>query len=420
MGWFWRTRTPAGVEARSVTVTQSAPDFFERLGIANWALAASDVVVTTDTALGVPAIWSAVNFISGTLAGLPLNLFRRTQSGKERVTNGRLATILHDAVNEETSSFAWRKGLFEAVMTGGRGLTFIERDGRDEVMNLFPMNPAWVVIKREAGRTRYEYEEPGRRKRVFSATDVIDMLFMAKPDGVGHRGPVATNKDVIGLAIAATQFGSKFFQNGGVPPFAVTGNFQSGAAMMRAAEDLAEATRKAAKDKRQALVMPAGMEIKSIGVDAEKSQLVEMKRFLVEEVARIYSLPPTFLQDLTHGTFANTEQQDLHVTKHTLKRWVEAFEQELNLKLFGRREQRDIWVEMNMDGLLRGDFATRMSGYASAIQNGVLMPNEARDLENRPKAEGGDTLYIQGATVPLPVQSVAKPDEATTGDANGA
>ena len=114
----------------------------------------------------------------------------------------------------------------------------------------------------------------------------------------------------------------------------------------------------------------------------------------------MYQLPPVFIQDLSHGTMANTEQQDLQVGKHTLQRWINQFEQELNAKLFGRSNNRT-YVKLNVDGLLRGDFKTRMDGYAKAIQNGVMMPNEARSREELGSAEGGDRLYIQGATVPL-------------------
>lgn len=165
-----------------------------------------------------------------------------------------------------------------------------------------------------------------------------------------------------------------------------------------------------------ALVLPAGLDIKELGTDAQKSQMVELKQFLIEEIARIYSLPPVFLQDLTHGTFSNTEQQDLQLVKHTIKRWVEAFEQELNLKLFGRGKPR-YFVEMNMDGLLRGDFKTRMDGYAQAIQSGVLKPNEARRKENLPDDPAGDMLMIQGATVPIMTVSEA---DGGTGHGPGA
>ena len=396
-----------------MTVTQSSPDFLEVFGLQN---SASGIAVTTESALGIPAIWAAVNFISGTLAGLPVDLFEVNGDQRAKVKDTPLARILHDAVNDGLSSFEWRKGFFQNVLTGGRGLTFVERDGRGNVINLWPLNPAWTTVKSEAGRKFYLYKEPQQSQKRYEAAEIIDIPFMSKPDGVGHYGPIATNRDVIALGIAATQFGSKFFQNGGVPPFAVTGAFQSGSAMNRAGDDLAEATRKAAKEQRQALVLPAGMEIKPLGADAAKSQLVELKQFLISEYARIYSIPPTFLQDLSNGTFSNTEQQDLHVSKHTIKRWVEAFEQELNLKLFGRGGERRFFVEMNMDGLMRGDFASRMAGVAAAIQNAVMTPNEARRLENRPDDPAGDVLLIQGATVPLGSQPTNQPPVAASED----
>lgn len=402
------------VEARSVEVAQSASNFLELIGVTGTS--AAGITVTTENALGIPAIFAAVNFIPGTLAGLPLNLYKRTDAGRERVTDTPLARLLHDAVNDETSSFEWRKHMFEQVMTGGRGLTFIERDSAKRPMNFWALDPTKTTIKRINGRKIYEYREAGQKIKKYEANEIIDIPFMLKADGLSHRGPISTNRDVIALGIAATNFGSKFFDNGGIPPFAVTGPFQSGGALGRAAEDFQVAVRKAANEKRQALVMPSGFEVKSLGADAAKSQLVELKRFLVEEYARIYSLPPNFVQDLTNGTFSNTEQQDLHLVKHCIKRWVEAFEQETNLKLFGR-DNREFFVEMNMDGLLRGDFVTRMEGYAKAIQNGTMTPNEARRMENRPDDAAGNVLMIQGATVPISHQLSAPTDK---GAGNGA
>lgn len=266
------------------------------------------------------------------------------------------------------------------------------------ILNLWPLDPANLTIKKNGRKKVYEYRYDDRLVR-YDASEVLDLPYMLKADGLQHRSPIMTNKEVIGLAQAVTKYGAKFFANGGVPPFAVTGNFQSGASMQRAADDLDSAVRKAAKEERQALVLPSGLEITPLGADAAKSQMIEVQRFVVEQVARIYSLPPTFLQDLTHGTYSNTEQQDLHFVKHTIKRWVEQIEKEINLKFFGRGSSQ--YVEFSLDGLLRGDFKTRMDGYAQAVQSGVLMPNECRKLENRGAATGGDQLFIQGATVPL-------------------
>jgi len=357
----------------SVTAVQSSPQAAQIFRPDFWAMAQRDVVVTTDTALGVPAIWAAVNFIAGTIAGL----------------------ILHGAVNDQMTSYNWRKYTFERILTTGRAFTFIERNTQGRVMNLWPLEPEKVEVKRENGRLVYVYD----RTKKYDANEIIDIAFMLRADGLGHKGPIAANMDVISRAIAATQYGSKYLSNGGVPPFAVTGNFQSGAALQRAADDLAEAVKKSAEENRLALTLPSGLEIKPIGGDPEKNQLIETQRFDVEQISRIYSIPPTFLQDLTHGTFSNTEQQDLHFVKHTLKRWIEQAEQEMNLKLFGRNAKQ--YVEFNVDGLLRGDFKTRMEGHAIAIQNGLETPNEGRAIENRPAMDGGDDLMIQGATVPI-------------------
>ena len=394
-------------ETRSTPVPEgsvpvSASNFLELLNLSGIGTSAAGVNVTIESALGVPAIWAAVNFIAASLAGLPLNVFERKGDDRERVTDP-IAGVLHDAINDECSSFDWRKHLFEQVLTGGRAFTYIERDDAGQAVNLWPLDPTKTKIERRGGRKFYTHRESNGSK-TYPAADILDLAFMLTADGLGHRGPIAHHRDSIGLAIAATQYGSRFFQGGGVPPFAVTGGFQSSGALKRAGDDLDAAVRKASREQRQALVLPTGLTIEKIGADPDKAQLVELKRFSIEEIARIYSLPPVFLQDLTHGTFSNTEQQDLHFVKHTVKRWAEQFEQELNLKLFGRAN-RDRFAELNLDGLLRGDFMTRMSGYATSIQNAIQTPNEIRRRENLPAQAHGDDLLIQGATVPLGSQA---------------
>lgn len=354
--------------------------------------------VTVESALGVPAIWAAINVISGTIARLPLHLYRRSADGPTR-QSGPLASILHDAVNDEMSSFAWRKYIFQQVLTHGRSVSFIERNNAGRVRNIWPLQPSELDIKRVDGRKVYSYKD-GTRTIVYQSSDVIDLVFALKSDGLKHYSPILQNKEAIALAQSVTKNGSKFFRNGGVPPFAVTGNFQSGKALDRASNDLEAAVKRANSEGRLALTLPQGLEIKQIGVDPDKMQMVELQRFCVEQIARIWSLSPIFLQDLTHGTFSNTEQQDLHFVKHTLGSWIECFEQEVNLKLFGRGQSSQ-YVELKVDGLLRGDFKARMEGFAQGIQNGVLTPNEARSMENRPDDAAGGELMIQGATVPI-------------------
>jgi HK97 family phage portal protein len=381
-------------EERSVTVTAADPRFLEVFGLKLPGNA------STDEMLGLPAVWAAVNFLSGTIAGLPLHVYDKTATGKKRVKATKanpVVSMLHDAVNDGLTSFQWRYNLMTAVLTEGRAVTYIERDDAGRPINLFPLPRATVEMMAN-GRRRYTHKANGVT-RTYDEADILDVPFMLRMDQVTHLSPLRQCATALGKAVRANEYGARIFANGGLPAFALTGPFNSGASARRAADDVATATKEAAQKGGTVLAIPAGHDLKPLGSEPDKMQLVETQRFAVEEVARVYGLPPTFLQDLSRATFSNSEQQDLHLVKHTVKRWLEQLEAEMNLKLFGRGATRI--VEFNLDGILRGDYRTRMEGNARAIQTGQITPNEARALDNREPLEGGDQLLIQGATVPL-------------------
>lgn len=354
--------------------------------------------VTHETALQVPAVSAAVSFMSRTLAALPLHSYRKTDAGPAKISGG-LETLVHEAPNPEWTAFKLRQYFWQQVFLGGRGLLWIERSGSN-IMGLYPVNPARTLIVRDdLGRTTYELDG-----KTYPAADIIDVPFMLRTCGVMHYSPIVLGAKAIQLALAMNDYGAQFFAGGGVPPLALVGPLPAGPeAMKRALSDVQRAIDEARKSGKPIVNIPPGYELKPIGIDPEKGQMVDARRFQVEEIARIYSLPPVFLQDLTNGTFSNTEQQDLFFVKHLVGQWAQALEEEMNLKLFGQRNGGR-YVEHNLDGLLRGDFATRMAGLATGIQNAVLTPNEARALENRAAMPEGDDLLIQGATVPLGTQ----------------
>lgn len=355
--------------------------------------------VTIDTALSVPAVWAAVNFIAGTIAGLPMDQFQRQADGAIEQKRDGLGAMLANAVNPETSSFEWRKLMMEAVLLNGRHITWIERDANGLVAGLWPVDPATTTIRRVNGKRVYDVRIDGKTIR-YDASEVIDIPFMLRSDGLRHRSPVLTCAAVISMAQAATKYGASFFAGGAVPPFVIKGKFRSGQAMDRAQEDMEAAVQRSIQKARKALALPEGLDIATIGADPEKAQMIETQKFMVQQIGRLYSLPPVFLQDLSTGTFSNTEQQDLHFVKHTVKRWIEQIEQEMNLKLYGWK-RNDVFVQFDLDGLLRGDFQTRMAGLSAGVQNALLTPNEGRRQQNLAPLPGGDQLLIQGATVPL-------------------
>lgn len=421
MGWLERLGWPSGpppfAETRSAPVSPtivpsaSYEEWLAFLGISSGPVQLPPV--TIESALRVPAVAQAVNFLSATLASLPLHAY-----GANGKIDGELAMLLNEAPNPEWSSFEWRRYTWHQVFTGGRGTSWIERDGVRPVA-IWPMEPAKTKVLRKNGRKFYQFEQ----REPYPASDVIDLTFMLRPDGLGAYGPIALGRETIGLAIAMNSFAAQFFAGGGVPPLALEGPMPSGPdAFRRATADIQRAIDLARASGSPFFGMPPGHALKPVGTDPDKGQMTEARLFQIQEIARLYGLPPVFLQDLSRGTFSNTEQQDLQLVKHNVAQRARQFEDELNLKLFGQR-RRARKVKHNLDGLQRGAFKDRIEALARGVQTAQITPNEARALEEREPLEHGDELYIQGATVPLGSPPPANPapaplnDEGTDADA---
>lgn len=414
-----RRSDTVAVEQRSAsienpTVPVSSENFYQFFGLSDVHLPH----VTVDAAMAVPAFSGAVLFLAGSLANLPLHCYQAAAGNSGRKSGGREQKLLNEAPNDEWTSFDWRKYFWTQVFTQGRGLSWIERVG-SRIVGIWPVDPSTVSISARSGRRIYKFDG-----RELPASQIIDVPFLLKRDMVSSRSPVNMSAKAIQLAIAMNDYASKYFAGGGIPPLAFSGPLPAGAdAMRRAMGEMNRSVESARENGGQMVMIPPGHELKPIGIDPAKGQMVEARLFQVQEIARIFGLPPVFLQDLSRGTFANVEQQDLHLIKHLIAQWAKAFEEQVNLKLFGAGRSSK-YSEHSLDGLMRGDFLGRMQALAAGVQNGLLAPNEGRALENRPPMEGGDQLYIQGATVPL-VNSGKdvtpnKPAPVTTPDDDGA
>src|ERR1700758_1736895 len=336
MGWFSR-KPPAPAEERIITSIvgggierpgATLGNFLQVFGMADVPLPC----VTHETALQVPAVAAAVSFLSLTLAPLPLHSYRNTPAGPEKIAGG-LQTLIHEAPNPEWTAFKLRQYFWQQVFLGGRGLLWIERAGSN-ITGIYPMNPARVMIIRDdLGHTPYQLDG-----KTYPAADIIDVPFMLRTCGVMHYSPIVLGAKAIQLALAMNEYGAQFFAGGGVPPLTLSGPLPAGPeAMKRAQADIQRSIELARTTGSQFSATPPGYELKPIGIDPDKSQMVEARRFQVEEIARIYGIPPVFLQDLTNGTFSNTEQQDLFFVKLLVGQWAQALEEEMNLKLFGQR-----------------------------------------------------------------------------------
>ena len=372
--------------------------------------------VSIDAALQVPAVWCITNFLPRTLAALPLHTFEAGDNGAK--ADDERASLLNFAPNPTETSFSWRVYFWHQVFTGGRGLAWIERIGTRPV-SIWPMDPGKTQIVRRQGKKVYIFDG-----KEYPAEDVIDVPFLLKRDRLASYSPIAKCNKAISLAIAMGDFAGTFFQGGGIPPLALTGPLPDGKeAFKRAQNQIDQAIRLAKQQGRSFTAIPPGHELNPIGIDPAKGQMTEARLFQIQECARIWQMPPVFVQDLSKGTFSNTEQQDLQLVKHLIGQWAKCFEDELTLKLYGWRKP-DRRVKHNLDGLQRGVFKDRIEALARAIMTGQLTPDEARALENRGPQEGGHRLYIQGATVPLTMAGTIKTptpsnDQSEEDDADG-
>ncbi|QDK32680.1 phage portal protein [Sphingomonas sp. IC081] len=375
--------------------------------------------VTEEKALGVTAIWQAVNAIAGAISSLPLHLYRKTSDGAVKDTANPLYYIIHDRPNDTQTTAAFFRWFVARLLLHGRATALISRNRAGEVLGILPLDPAKLDIDQRlvAGKIKRTYTynlTTGAIK--YDSVNVVDVILFPQADAIKHYNPIASNRDAIALMIAAQAYAGKLFASGGVPPLALTTPGPiSPAGSGRASNDVGEAVRASARTKSNILVVPSGHDLKPVGLDPAKSQLVELRRFMISEASRIFNIAPAILHDLTTGTYSNVEQQNLSFAQQTLTPLIEAIEQEMNAKLFGPSSataySATAYVEFSMAGLLRGDFATRMEGLQKAVNSAILTPNEARAFENLPPMEGGDELWIQGATVPLTQQ--AKGMEAT-------
>jgi len=327
--------------------------------------------------------------------------------------------LLHDEPNPEMTSFAFRETLMSHLLLWGNAYAQIIRNARGEVIALYPLMPNKMTVDRDqSGRLFYSYqrgsEDPntlGKSTQVtLSPSDVLHIPGLGF-DGLIGYSPIAMAKNAIGLAIATEEYGAKFFANGAAPSGVLEhpGTIKD---PQRVKESWNSAYQGSANAHKIA-VLEEGMKYTPIGIAPEQAQFLETRKFQINEIARIFRVPPHMLADLEKSSFSNIEQQSLEFVKYTLDPWVVRWEQSMCRVLFSESEKPSYFIKFNVDGLLRGDYASRMSGYATARQNGWMSANDIRELENLDRIApelGGDLYLINGAMMLLGAPRSAAPE----------
>ena len=209
-------------------------------------------------------------------------------------------------------------------------------------------------------------------------------------------------KNALGTTLAVEKYGSSFFKNGAQP----SGVLEH-PGVLKDPSKIREnwsAVYGGANNAHKVAVLEEGMQYKAISLPPEDSQFLSTRQFGVNEICRIFRVPPHMVQDLEHATFSNIEHQSIDFVVHTLTPWLVRFEQAIIKDLLIEGEQDELFPKFNVDGLLRGDYQSRMQGYATGISNGFLSPNDIHRLENWdliPAEKGGDDYYLNGGYVKL-------------------
>ena len=370
---------------------QSAYQFF-------FGPTSSGKVVNEKSAMQTTAVYACVRILSETIASLPLHTYQKTDKGKEKAVDHPLYHLLHDEPNPEMTSFVFRETLMGHLLLWGNAYAQVIRDGRGKVMALYPLMPDKMTVHRsEGGELYYSYSKEGQEHilRSFEVLHIPGLGF----DGLLGHSPIAMAKNAIGMAIATEEYGANFFNNGANP-----GGVLEHPGIIKDPERVRKSWNSVyagSGNAHKVAVLEEGMSFKPIGIPPEQAQFLQTRKFQLNEIARIFRVPPHMIGDLEKSSFSNIEQQSLEFVKYTLTPWLSRWEMAMKKSLLSPSEKKDYFIKHNVEGLLRGDYKTRMEGYSIGIQNGFLSPNDVRELEDLNTIEHGDVYAVNGNMLKL-------------------
>ena len=372
----------------------SATSFF-------FGTSSSGKAVNEKTALQTTAVYACVRILAETIASLPLHTYRYSPSGKEKAETHPLYYLLHSEPNPEMTSFVFRETLMGHLLLWGNAYAQIIRNGRGTILSLYPLLPNKMLVNRtDQGILYYQYEKDGQTY-FLTNRDVLHIPGLGF-DGLIGYSPIAMAKNAIGMAIATEEYGAKFFANGANPG----GVLEHPGVVKDPARvrDSWNAVYQGSSNAHRVAVLEEGMKFQSIGIPPEQAQFLETRKFQIEEICRIFRVPPHLVASLDRATFSNIEHQSISFIDNTIIPWVSRIEQSMQRALFSETEKRTFFVKFNLNGRLRGDAAARAAFYQTMRQNGIMSANDIRELEEMnqiPEELGGNKLLVNGNFVDM-------------------
>jgi HK97 family phage portal protein len=352
----------------------------------------SDEAITPEISLTVSAVLAAFTILSEDLSSLPLILYERRGRSKFRDYDSMYYRLMHDQPNPEHTSMVFREFIVGHMLGWGNFFAQPIFDKRGDVVELWPLRPDQMSVKRFEGERVYVYRTSEGKERVFLSEEILHIPAFGF-DGLVGYSRIALARNAIGLSISTDKFGSKFFSNGANPGIMYKHPGQlSDTAYGHLKESLEQ---KAGVDQsHKPIILEEGMSIERLGLPNDDAQFLETRKFQVTEIARIFRVPPHMIGDVDGSTSWGTgiDSQEMGYANHTLRPWATRIEQQLNVGLLLKKDQGAKFYEHLMEALLRGDIATRYQSYVHAITNGFMTRNEVREKENMNPRKGLDVM----------------------------
>jgi len=347
------------------------------------------VQVSEDNALTFSAVYAAVRVISETIASIPLNVYRYDGETREKAIGHPIQQLLAETPNAVSSSFTFREAMAANLVLHGNAYAKIEINAAGRPVSLTPLNPMKVEVKVVEGEKVYVFAD----KTTYLDYEILHFVGLSF-NGLTGKSPLAIAREAVAIGLAAQEYGARFYSNGANTGGVITAPGRLSAEAIQRLKASWNRANSGLSASHGTAILEEGMKYDKIGLDPEAAQFLQSRKFQVNEIARIFRIPPSYLADLDNSsTRANVEQQAIGFVRDCITPYVRRMEVELNRKLF-REDEANYYAYFSMDGLMRGDTQARYNAYAIGRQWGWLSVNDIRDLENLNPVEGGD-VYLQ-------------------------
>lgn len=352
--------------------------------------------VTNETAMRLTAVWSCVRVISETIGSLPLQVYKRVDEGKEKATDHPLYRILHDEPNQYMTSVEYIESKTAAVTLTGNAYSEIRRS-KGAVTALIPLNPLHVRPKiDENGQLIYEVSVHAGQNKVLKRDQVLHIKGFGM-DGLKGLSPIEYCAETIGTSIAMDKHTGQKYEDGLMTSGVLTIDHSLTKEQRAQWRENVKETAKGSG----VLILEAGAKFQGLSMSHKDAEFIESRKYQIQDISRIFRVPPHMISELSDATFSNIEHQGLEFLKYTLRPYLTRWEKSINNSLFSAQDRKKYFVEFNLDALLRGDSEARGNFYTQMIANGVYNIDEVRAFENKNKIKHGDVHRIQMQNIPI-------------------